>query len=343
VVRFLRNAIVVKVAGDSSELLQISSDERSRVSRVAELFTEEDLTRFLNIMLRTHGELGYKQEQRLHLELGILKMVHAQRLLPIEELLSQGTAGGITGRPAAVPQALPKPVTPKEPDRSVARPSPFAADSARKGTTPRQEISAPAPNVRPFSSGYATNAVIMGSAAPAGAAASMAEYSPEPAVAEPGGEAAPETSRQPEIESGTAGKIVEADELRSATIVALENAGHRMLATMLDGGQWSFAGNELLVKVAALPAVIEMAMGAEPKKLASAAASEAAGRPVKIRVVSGGTAPTAQSARTSQGGETASRPKGTGRGRALQDPVVRHMQEKFGAEIRTIIDHRDKR
>ena len=88
-VRFLRNAIVAKVAGSESSLLQISSDERNRVSRVAEQFSEEDLSRHLQIMLRTHGELGYRQEQRFHLELGMLKMVHAQRLLPIEQLLSE--------------------------------------------------------------------------------------------------------------------------------------------------------------------------------------------------------------------------------------------------------------
>jgi hypothetical protein len=33
----------------------------------------------------------------------------------------------------------------------------------------------------------------------------------------------------------------------------------------------------------------------------------------------------------------------TGRSRAEQDPIVRRMQEKFGAEIRTIIDYREKR
>jgi hypothetical protein len=33
---------------------------------------------------------------------------------------------------------------------------------------------------------------------------------------------------------------------------------------------------------------------------------------------------------------------GSARGRAAEDPVVRRMQEKFGAEIRTVIDHRDK-
>src|SRR6476619_6848687 len=87
-VRFIRNAMVAKVAGNDSPLLQISSDERARVGRVAALFSEEDLTRFLNILLRTHGDVSYKQDQRFHLELGLLKMVHAQRLLPVEQILS---------------------------------------------------------------------------------------------------------------------------------------------------------------------------------------------------------------------------------------------------------------
>ena len=342
IVRFLRNAIVVKVAGENSELLQISPDERSRVARVAELFTEEDLTRFLNIMLRTHGELGYRQEQRLHLELGVLKMVHAQRLLPIEELLTTGT--GTTSRPSPVLQA-PAKSAPKESDRGAAppRPSPFAADSARKSNVPRQDISGPASNVRSFTTSYSASPVIMGSAAPAGAAASMAEYSAEPAsesktqeVLDP----APSPSDEPEIEAVPTSKDVGADDLRNATLAALENGGHRMLATMLEAGEWSFTGSELLVKVAASPAVIEMAMGAEPKRLATTAASEAAARPVKVRVVSGGTTQTARPPVANNGD---SRSYGSGRGRALQDPVVRRMQEKFGAEIRTIIDHRDKR
>src|SRR3954451_22527799 len=87
-VRFLRNAMVAKVAGNDSPLLQVSSDERQRVGRVAAMFSEEDLTRFLNILLRTHGDVSYKQDQRFHLELGLLKMVHAQRLLPVEQILS---------------------------------------------------------------------------------------------------------------------------------------------------------------------------------------------------------------------------------------------------------------
>src|SRR5205085_6930195 len=87
-VRFLRNATVASIAGKDSSLLQISTEERERVTRVAGLFSEEDLARHLQIMLRTHGELGYRQDQRFHLELGLLKMSHAQHLIPLEQLLS---------------------------------------------------------------------------------------------------------------------------------------------------------------------------------------------------------------------------------------------------------------
>src|SRR5215813_481008 len=114
-VRFLRNAIVAKVAGADSPLLQISADECARVSRVAEMFSEEDLARHLQIMLRTHAELGYRQEQRFHLELGLLKLAHAQRLLPLERLLS-----GIEPARAHEPGAERKAVSAREAGRSEA-------------------------------------------------------------------------------------------------------------------------------------------------------------------------------------------------------------------------------
>ncbi len=112
-VRFLRNAVVAKVAGGDSSLLQISSDERQRVVRVAELFSEEDLARHLQIMLRTHGELGYRQEQRFHLELGLLKMAHAQRLLPIEQLLSDAASGMALSAPTIAGKTVRRAGTPK--------------------------------------------------------------------------------------------------------------------------------------------------------------------------------------------------------------------------------------
>src|SRR5215475_10573353 len=48
-VRYLRNVLMVRIAGEDSELLQVSVDERSRAARSAALFSEEDLTRFLQV------------------------------------------------------------------------------------------------------------------------------------------------------------------------------------------------------------------------------------------------------------------------------------------------------
>src|SRR5450755_479750 len=165
-VRFLRNTVVAKVAGSGSPVLQISSDERARVARVAERFSEEDLTRFLQIMLRTHSDLGYKQEQRFHLELGLLKLVHAQRLLPLEQLLSGEAAkpGGPPSRGNIAPSREADAATPRNgppaprtvaaessPARGVATspfkgPSPFEVDRSRK-SEPKAE--APAINNSP--------------------------------------------------------------------------------------------------------------------------------------------------------------------------------------------------
>ncbi len=318
-VRFLRNTVVAKVAGGDSSLLQISSDERKRVARVAELFSEEDLARHLQIMLRTHGELGYRQEQRFHLELGLLKMAHAQRLLPIEQLLSEaGMASAVlpTGKPAIVPQ------TKRSESPSATRSnnvSPFPADSARKAGS-KPELSAesnPAPGPRVVAGAAATARVVMGSAAPAGVT-----------------QQAPGISAEPE-DSVPQNHPAEQADLRSAVLNALAGAGLHMLISMLEAGEWQVEGNGLVIKVAASASVIDMALGADAKRLMIATASGVLGRPVKLKVVSGGEAKSA----AANGAPS----NGGGRGRAEQDPIVRRMKEKFGAEIRTIIDHREKR
>jgi DNA polymerase-3 subunit gamma/tau len=283
-VRFLRNAVVAKVGGADSPLLQISADERARVARVAERFSEEDLTRFLQILLRTHSELSYKQEQRFHLELGLVKLVHAQRLLPIEELLSQAPAS--TGRTAA-PIAMPSRAPSASPERPAASgpqrtpspspPSPFEADRARKGAGPKTEMSA-----------QSASAVALGEA-------------PE-------------------------------HDLASRVFQELESK-HAMLAHHLEQGEWKVQEAEVVVRTAASAKMLEMLLVPDARKIINTAASAALGRAVKVQVVGGAT--NGNSAPTP-------RPARPGRSRASEDPVVRRMQEKFGAEIRTVIDHKEK-
>jgi DNA polymerase III subunit gamma/tau len=316
-VRFLRNTVVAKIAGADSSLLQISGDERKRVARVAELFSEEDLARHLQIMLRTHSELGYRQEQRFHLELGLLKMAHAQRLLPIEQLLSEASVGNVqrpTGKPSIVPEAR------KSEASSSARPnyvSPFAADSARKGGSKPElstENSAPAPSK--VAARTINPPVVMGAAAPA-------------AMSEP----VEEISAQADPISETQG--AEQLNLSSTVLDALGGAGHRVLVSLLDDGEWQVQGDELQIKVTASAAVVDMSLSAEAKRLLTATATQVLRRPVKLKIIPGSKV---QAAPTNRGPSN-----GGGRSRVEQDPVVRRMREKFGAEIRTVIDYKERR
>ena len=97
-VRYLRNCLMAKLGGENTELLQISGDERARAVRTAALFSEEDLTRFLQVILRTFDELNYRQEPRLHLELGLMKLVHPAAVVAagadLEWLARRGTSAG---------------------------------------------------------------------------------------------------------------------------------------------------------------------------------------------------------------------------------------------------------
>jgi len=319
-VRFLRNVTVAKIAGKDSGLLQVSSDERARVSRIAELFSEEDLTRHLQIMLRTHGELGYRQEQRFHLELGLLKMAHAQRLLPLEQLLSDAAASAsgparTISRPVLALPTEARRTEPVTPARSSTV-SPFAADSARKGA-PKAEFSG-------ATSGSSANLVIMGSAAPAVEESSAA---PDP---EPSERAQAKTEIRPQTKTER-----NAESLPDAVLNALAN--QPMLVSLLDNAEWRLEGNALIAKVAASSTMIEMSFTADARRIASAAASGLAGRPIKMLVEPGG-APQAMSAPR----RSPSKSTGSARSRAEHDPIVQRMQEKFGAEIRTVIDYREK-
>ncbi|HTT21375.1 MAG TPA: DNA polymerase III subunit gamma/tau [Candidatus Sulfotelmatobacter sp.] len=345
-VRFLRNATVAKIAGKDSQLLQISTEERERVARVAELFGEEDLTRHLQIMLRTHGELGYKQEQRFHLELGLLKMAHAQKLLPLEQLLSD-----VSGAPAAsTPKTQPRPaIVGSQPSPGVraeqpGRPnyvSPFAADSARKGT-PRQEDSVmpgPAPVSRIIGQGSHAEPIIMGSAAPAALPEPKVVATAEVTGLGASGASAPPAEVQDEPTAIEQSSSEGTEKVRGAVLRALADSGQNFLISLLSGGEWSVQGNELVIKIAESQTVLDMSLGNDAKRVAIASASGVLGRAVKLRVVAGATV-TAQPKRN-----RGPAPAGGlgGRGRAEQDPIVRRMQEKFGAEIRTVIDYRDKR
>jgi DNA polymerase-3 subunit gamma/tau len=317
-VRYLRNCLMAKLGGAGTELLQISGDERARAMRSAALFGEEDLTRFLQVMLRTFDELNYRQEPRLHLELGLMKLVHLQRLLPLEEILSglpgasrpaiprPASSGPAASRPSASAMPIPRPEPPKA---KPAAPSPFELDRQRK----QEQEAEPVPEtVQP----------------------EPVAVRPEPVAVAPQPEPAP-VPVQPEPERSPAGAAPDLDQLRDLVVTALDDQGHNTAASLLSAGRWKLdEEGAIKVEVGVKKTMLGLTMNAQAWKIVRDALLSA-GAKQKMTVVPSDT------------GEPASAsPRVFSRDSieavALGNPLVRHTQELFHAEVRSVVDLRDK-
>jgi DNA polymerase-3 subunit gamma/tau len=96
-IRHIRNLLIARVSGADSQLIAATADQRPALARAAALFGEEDLTRFFQILLQTDDSLRRAPDPRVHLEMGLLRLINAGRLAPLEELLSEmnnGSGGG---------------------------------------------------------------------------------------------------------------------------------------------------------------------------------------------------------------------------------------------------------
>ena len=124
-VRHLRNLLVLRTAGAGSGLVEAPQQECKRLAASAENLAEEDLTRLLQLGLNLYADVQRSATPRFHTELGLLKLVHAQRLVPLEELLTR--MEDEPGPPGSAP-----------PPARGRSPSPFEADLSRKRTSPAE-------------------------------------------------------------------------------------------------------------------------------------------------------------------------------------------------------------
>jgi DNA polymerase III subunit gamma/tau len=349
-VRYLRNTLMAKIGGEQTELLQISSDERARAARTALLFSEEDLTRNLQIILRTFDDLNYRQEQRFHLELGLLKLVHAQRLLPLEEFLSTVAAGA--------------------PVRSTGSPAPARPSTSASPSHSASSTSAPkpaAPSVSPFGSGGGgwnrPNAPIQAAAtAPDLVSETMpsisAQAAPQPTVVsnlrpfpvpqstppapaiEPPIEKAPVAEAPlvpaPTVPAPSATTTADATTIQRAACLALAGAGHDTASQLLSGALWKLDGATLRIEVAGMgKKMLALTVNAAAEKIIRQKVQELGG-PARFMVVPGeGAAPAAN-------GGTMSIPTGSVQQAAMENPLVQKAKEIFHAEVRSVLDLRGK-
>src|SRR5206468_8900468 len=91
-----------RISGQPTSLIAASDTEQAAFLETSKAFSEEDLTRFLSLTLGVYKELQTSLQPRLHLELGLVKLVHAGRLKSIEEAIANL---GSPDNAAAVPKS----------------------------------------------------------------------------------------------------------------------------------------------------------------------------------------------------------------------------------------------
>ncbi|MGO9340236.1 MAG: DNA polymerase III subunit gamma/tau [Terracidiphilus sp.] len=346
-VRYLRNALMAKLGGEQTELLQISGDERARAVRTALLFTEEELTRNLQIVLRTFDDLNYRQEQRFHLELGLLKLIHAQRLLPLEELLS-GAAAGPGNRGGSSSPALRTPTPPSRAAQAVsaspqvtppqvASISPFApASSSWSPATPAATAPITSPKRDAAPEPKAASSAVAAIAAASPSSASEGELADSYGSIATLTEDAPDLNPAPASEAGAQPLgVPTVDAVRLAIGAALEEAGHVSAAQLLGAGAWTLEATSLRIEVPMGKKMLALTINAAAEKIIRQELQRL-GAPTRFLIVPGeGAASTAPVV-------TAAPPAGSIQEAALSNPLVQRAKEIFKAEVRSVVDLRQK-
>jgi DNA polymerase-3 subunit gamma/tau len=355
--------------GVAGELLQISADEQRRAGRSAALFSEEELTRFLQVMLRTFDELGYRQEQRFHFELGLLKLVHLRRLLPIEEVLSQFPVSGgsrpgpgvATARTVSAPVAGPSRnlvsgaatarVLETSADVVSGKPafSPFERDQNRRRFDEKAVIPAPVTPIAvpmPIPVEVPTPAsmpvpaeMVLTEGDVIGAALVEAGDLAETADAVPAitklAESAAERADAPDSADLQPSSLHSAETLQRIGVDALSVAKSQdTAADALADAEWIVTDGEVRVQTGLSKAMLPMVVNSEAERLVKNALREAGAGALKLVLLSG--VKTAASTKKPRAAKS-----GSAQAKAMDHPIVQRAQTLFNAEIRTVIDLRD--
>ncbi len=364
-VRYLRNCLMAKISGVSpdgvaadgtaAELLQTSPDEIRRAGRTAARFSEEELTRFLQVMLRTFDELGYRQEQRFHLELGLLKLVHLRRLLPIEDLLGQlpsGTepraASGTASRtnPARSMAAVADPVRPATsqlpppslastfpaaPARSSFQPAERAVFSPSQGGASPLHPGAAATLPAPSNDGLAPSSR-EGTATAADAIPQVEAHATDPRQFDPAEKLPDSLSSDP---AETPSRDLATALQRSAVAALSAVKGQSSAAEAMEDATWTVSGDTVEVQTGYSKIMLPMVVNVEAERLIEAQLRPS--RPgLKLVLL-----PAAATLRPEAAKKKRPASSGSAQAKAEGHPVVQQAQRLFDAEIRKVIDLSD--
>ena len=309
-IRHMRNLLIARVCGADSDLIAATPEQRPGLAKAAALFSEEDLTRYFQILLQTENDLRHKSDPRVHLEMGLLRMVNAARLAPLEELLAQtrGGAGGVSQGGAAPRSTGPGSATPPFPSRS-------ASASALSQQTETKPTAASAWGA----SGVAAAAAPARSLEPAKQSSAVAASSERASILPP------ESIKLAASELTVAGLAME----QVAEIKSTIQAQQKFIAELLEhASRWELEGGELRIcfppEKSTFAGLIE---GRDTLEKIRAASNKVLGRTVRVcaRLETG-----AVNASVSARAASATQEM---RAQFENDPMVKSMLQRFGGRI----------
>ncbi|HXY01318.1 MAG TPA: DNA polymerase III subunit gamma/tau [Candidatus Limnocylindrales bacterium] len=299
-IRHMRNLLIARVCGADSDLIAATPDQRPGLAKAAALFSEEDLTRYFQILLQTDDDVRRKMDPRVHLEMGLLRLVNASRLAPLEELLGElNGAAGRAGGGSAPKRATTASAAPQFPSRSAAT----SASPMANGKMPASE------------SGRYT-----GETGARPAAASAFDTS---------GAAAAATAMKADVPAGkteiiaTGMSAEQVSEIKSAI-----QSQQKFIAELLEhASRWELEGDELRIYFSSEKSTFAgLIEGRETLEKIRASSSKVLGRAVRVCArLETGAANEANASRAASSQEM--------RAQFENDPVVKSMLQRFGGRI----------
>ncbi|HXY24945.1 MAG TPA: DNA polymerase III subunit gamma/tau [Candidatus Acidoferrum sp.] len=308
-IRHMRNLLIARVCGADSDLIAATPDQRPAIAKAASQFSEEDLTRFFQILLQTDDDLRRKPDPRVHLEMGLLRLINASRLAPLEELLGELKSGAGSGEPragaartgSAVSSQARAPISSGVPTATAGAPRAAATNPAANpivaNTEPRKQSSALVPPT--------TISTSAGAEIPA------------------------------EKNNGAVVRAVGISQEQVAEIKAAIQAQQKFLGELVEQSSgWELEGVELRIYFSPKNRTFaELLEGRDTLEKIRAVSSNVLGRAVRVCAKLDGVAAVAASASGTQ----------ELRAQFERDPVVRSMLERFGGKIAEVRQRQEEK
>jgi DNA polymerase III gamma/tau subunit len=128
----IRDLLLAKLGLD--EKILGSANEKQALAASARRFSEQDLIRFFDLLLRLENDLRYTAQPRFHLEVGFIKLSKVGHVRDIEEVIRGLKEGSYSApeTPVATSSSAPEPAEPRKKPAAGAPETPAFADVFRQ-------------------------------------------------------------------------------------------------------------------------------------------------------------------------------------------------------------------